>query len=72
MDGGWFFPVDMPLRSAIDAADQGDAIKQFGTWAESKAIQQIYTVGRDMGAAPPRQTEMRFKLPRISFSLFHF
>jgi len=67
MDGGWFFPVDMPLRLAVDAADQGDAIKTFTAWAESKGIQQIYAVGRDMGAAPPRQTELRFKVPMGDF-----
>ena len=23
MDGGWYFPVDMPLKLAIEAADNG-------------------------------------------------
>ncbi len=32
-------------------------------WAESHEIMSVYTVGRDMGAAPPRQTELRMKLP---------
>lgn len=67
MDGGWFFPVDIPLRTAIDAADQGDAIRKFNSWAESKMVQQMYAVGRDMGAAPPRQTEIRCKLPPGDF-----
>jgi len=63
MDGGWFFPVDMPLKLAIEAADSGDATKKFSAWAESHGINSVYAVGRDMGAAPPRQTEMRIKLP---------
>jgi hypothetical protein len=28
MDGGWFFPVDIPLKFAIEASDAGDAIKK--------------------------------------------
>jgi len=63
MDGGWFFPVEIPLRLAMEAADQGDAIKEFALWAESHAITTAFAVGRDMGAAPPRQTELRFRLP---------
>jgi len=63
MDGGWYFPVDISLKSAIKAADQGEAIKTFEQWAENAGIINIFAVGRDMGAAPPRQTEFRFKLP---------
>jgi len=63
MDGGWFFPVEIPLRLAMEAADQGTAIREFGSWAESHSITTVFAVGRDMGAAPPRQTEIRFRLP---------
>jgi len=63
MDGGWYFPVDIPLRLALEAADQGNAIREFGKWADERSISNAYAVGRDMGAAPPRQTEIRFKLP---------
>jgi len=63
MDGGWFFPVEIPLRLAMEAADQGGAIREFGTWAEGHGITTAFAVGRDMGAAPPRQTELRFRLP---------
>eukprot|EP01118_Nematostelium_gracile_P019110 TRINITY_DN872_c0_g2_i2.p1 TRINITY_DN872_c0_g2~~TRINITY_DN872_c0_g2_i2.p1 ORF type:complete len:438 (-),score=129.48 TRINITY_DN872_c0_g2_i2:24-1337(-) len=63
MDGGWFFPVEMPLKLAAEAADSGDAIRTFTNWADSNNISQVYAVGRDMGAAPPRQTELRIKLP---------
>jgi hypothetical protein len=63
MDGGWFFPVDIPLKLAVEAADAGDAIKKFSDWAESHNIVSVYAVGRDMGAAPPRQTEVRLRIP---------
>jgi hypothetical protein len=67
MDGGWYFPVDIPLPLAIEAADAGEAITKFGQWAESHDVKTVYTVGRDMGAAPPRQTELRMKLPGPDF-----
>jgi len=63
MDGGWYFPVEIPMRLATEAADQGTAIREFAQWAESHSITTAFAVGRDMGAAPPRQTEIRFKLP---------
>jgi len=62
MDGGWYFPVDVPLKLAIEASDPGDAIQKFATWAETHKIASVYAVGRDMGAAPPRQTELRIRL----------
>jgi hypothetical protein len=65
MDGGWFFPVEMPLKLAVEAADTGESVKKFQSWAESKGIMTVLSVGRDMGAAPPRQTEIRMKLPGI-------
>jgi len=67
MDGGWYFPVDISLKLAIDAADAGEASKIFSDWAERVGIQNIWQVGRDMGAAPPRQTEFKFKLPNGTF-----
>jgi len=67
MDGGWYFPVDISLKLAIDAADAGEASKIFSDWAERVGIQNIWQVGRDMGAAPPRQTEIRLHLPGNDF-----
>jgi len=58
----------MPLKLAVEAADQGEAIKKFCEWAETKGVVTVYAVGRDMGAAPPRQTEMKFKLPGADFN----
>lgn len=41
----------------------GPATSQFERWASSKGIDVIASVGRDMGAAPPRQTEVKFAIP---------
>jgi hypothetical protein len=38
MDGGWFFPVDIPIKLAIQAADPGDAITKFGEWADANGV----------------------------------
>lgn len=62
MDGGWYFPVDIPLKMAIEAADPGEPSKKVTEWAEKHSVEKSFSVGRDMGAAPPRQTEIRMKL----------
>tara|TARA_R110002050_G_scaffold217077_1_gene353132 strand:+ start:148 stop:837 length:690 start_codon:yes stop_codon:yes gene_type:complete len=63
MDGGWYFPVDIVLKMAIEAADPGEPSKKVLEWAEKHHVDKCFSVGRDMGAAPPRQTEIRVKLP---------
>jgi len=68
MDGGWYFPVDTQVKVALEAADPGDPTKKVAEWAEQNNITMCYSVGRDMGAAPPRQTELRFKLPGNDFT----
>jgi len=67
MDGGWFFPVDIPLKMAIEAADPGDPSRKVAEWAEKNSVENSFSVGRDMGAAPPRQTEIRLRLPGSDF-----
>jgi len=67
MDGGWFFPVEIPLERAIEASDLGDPTRKVSEWARSNGVQQAFSVGRDMGAAPPRQTEIRLKLAGSDF-----
>jgi len=68
MDGGWFFPVDIPLKYTIEASDAGEPTKKVAEWAEHHGVVDCYQVGRDMGAAPPRQTEIRFKVPGTTFN----
>ena len=85
MDGGWFFPVDVPIKFALEASDAGDPVNRVAEWAETNGIQRCTrylsslpraflflmhyhcSVGRDMGAAPPRQTEIRFMVSGDSF-----
>lgn len=67
MDGGWFFPVDVPIKFALESSDAGDPIAKVAAWAEANGVQRCTSVGRDMGAAPPRQTEIRFLIPGDSF-----
>jgi len=67
MDGGWFFPVDVPIHQALQACDPGDATTALTNWTENNEIQRCISVGRDMGAAPPRQTEIKFELTGDTF-----
>lgn len=67
MDGGWFFPVDIELSLAIEAADPGEPSRLVTDWASTHKVESCFSVGRDMGAAPPRQTEIRVKLPGDTF-----
>jgi hypothetical protein len=68
MDGGWYFPVDIPLKLSIEASDAGDPTRKVSEWAEQNNVTVCFSVGRDMGAAPPRQTEIRLKLPGADFN----
>lgn len=68
MDGGWFFPVDIPIKLALEAADPGEPATKLKQWADKHSIDKCYAVGRDMGAAPPRQTEFRIRLPNMDFT----
>jgi hypothetical protein len=72
MDGGWFFPVPISLKIALEACDPdspevaagggNQVVKSVQQWTELNKIEECIYVGRDMGAAPPRQTELRIKL----------
>jgi len=67
MDGGWLFPVDTPIKLALNACDAGDALDKLTAWTETNGISRCVSVGRDMGAAPPRQTEITLQLPGDTF-----
>jgi len=67
MDGGWHFPTEIPIKFALEAADPGDHVKRIQDWADMHQIASAYSIGRDMGAAPPRQTELKFELPGATF-----
>jgi hypothetical protein len=63
MDGGWYFPVDVSLSAALNVPDPGDAIPKINEWASAHNVVNAVYLGRDMGAVPPRQTEIRVTLP---------
>jgi len=69
MDGGWYFPGPLPFQMATEAADEDSNghLASLKKWAESNNIENATSVGRDMGAAPPRQTEIRVELPGRTF-----
>ena len=67
MDGGWYFPVEILMKMAIEAADQGEPSAKVLEWATKHKVEKCLSVGRDMGAAPPRQTEIRVQLPGETF-----
>lgn len=41
MDGGWFFPVEIPLKLAIEAADPGDAVRRVAEWADKHQVRSL-------------------------------
>jgi len=67
MDGGWYFPVDVTVESVIKASDGGEAVDLFEKWLHNHAVDKVFYIGRDMGAAPPRQTEVKFYLPGSNY-----
>eukprot|EP01103_Thecamoeba_quadrilineata_P008330 TRINITY_DN18098_c0_g1_i1.p1 TRINITY_DN18098_c0_g1~~TRINITY_DN18098_c0_g1_i1.p1 ORF type:complete len:462 (+),score=61.43 TRINITY_DN18098_c0_g1_i1:166-1551(+) len=68
MDGGWYFPFEIPLDVALTAADDGDSLHKLVEWAQAHKVERCVSVGRDMGAAPPRQIELRLILPGVTFA----
>jgi len=67
MDGGWLFPVTVSIADALKACDEGSPLKKLTSWTQNNNIKECVTVGRDMGASPPRQTEIRFNIKGDSF-----
>jgi len=62
MDGGWIFPGDMSITDGLEACDDGTAKKKLDDWVKANNLTTGVLLARDMGASPPRQTEIRFSL----------
>ena len=68
MDGGWFFS-DFPINQTIltetilPVADAGRPIEIITQWITKHNISISTSIGRDMGSAPPNQTEIICELP---------
>ena len=65
MDGGWYFPVDTDLNIGKQAGDPdgpSNCLGRMVEWAQKNGLSMISSIGRDMGATPPRQTEFKYKI----------
>jgi hypothetical protein len=62
MDGGWIFPGEMAIHDGLEACDEGDARTKLDNWLKNNGISNGILLARDMGASPPRQTEIRIAL----------
>jgi hypothetical protein len=63
MDGGWIFPGEMAINDGLEACDEGEARTKLENWLKNNGITNGVLLARDMGASPPRQTEIRICLP---------
>lgn len=59
IDGGWCFTFPIGLDIAIDSVETGPVCEQIKTWGKKNDISECFYLARDMGAEPPRQTEIR-------------
>jgi len=62
MDGGWIFPGEMAINDGLEACDEGEARSKLENWLKNNNITSGVLLARDMGASPPRQTEIRIAL----------
>jgi hypothetical protein len=62
MDGGWIFPGEMTTHDGLEACDEGEARTKLDNWLKNNSITNGILLARDMGASPPRQTEIRIAL----------
>lgn len=65
MDGGWYFPVDTDVNIGKQAGDPdgpSNCLAKMLEWAQKNGLNMISSIGRDMGATPPRQTEFKYKI----------
>lgn len=62
IDGGWCFTFPINLEVAINSVEQGLICEQIKKWGRTNGVQECFYLARDMGAEPPRQTEIRCRL----------
>jgi len=45
MDGGWYFPVEIPIAKAFEAADKGhEAFRTLKSWTEKNNFTSCYSI----------------------------
>jgi hypothetical protein len=62
IDGGWCFTFPINLEVAINSVESGPICEQIKKWGRTNGVHECFYLARDMGAEPPRQTEIRCKL----------
>jgi len=62
IDGGWCFTFPINLETAIDSVEKGPICDEIKNWGRKNGVLECFYLARDMGAEPPRQTEIRCKL----------
>ncbi len=67
LDGGWYFPLQLPLTPALKVAEASRDKVTLQKWAQKHAVAHCAQLKRSMGAGYP-YTEIQFILPGNSLS----
>jgi hypothetical protein len=62
LDGGWYFPMTLPLTAALAVAHPTDSAQSLAAWAKSYGVETSTGLGHSMGGGYPR-TEIQLLLP---------
>lgn len=79
IDGGWYFPAEVGTEVMESAVDESKYRDTLCAWLAEHGVRIVQTVSRDMGAQPPRQSEISIDLPgatceeqlKVAESAFH-
>lgn len=63
IDGGWCFTFPVDIKLALTSVEEGQSVDTLLAWCEKHSVVECYYLARDMGAEPPRQTEVRIQVP---------
>jgi len=63
IDGGWYFPAQVGTEVMEASVDESKYRDTLCAWLAEHGIRIVQTVSRDMGAQPPRQSEISIDLP---------
>jgi len=66
IDGGWCFTFPIDIKLALTSVEEGQSVDTLLSWCEKHSVTECYYLARDMGAEPPRQTEVRIQVPNKS------
>jgi len=64
IDGGWCFTFPVEIKVALPAVEEGSSVDSLLSWCEKHNVVECYYLARDMGAEPPRQTEVKIHIPQ--------